>query len=127
MTKPQAILSSDAVKLVQARVASFLQPHFYLKCISLPLSGDVLIRFAVLTSLSSDWPLRTHVMEKINHSLLFFRRSSFGKNWKMVFVHTGFLSGGPHSVSCGTCPLGKSRDVLTSSILSVVLGEQRTQ
>lgn len=39
------------------------------------------------------------------------------QDWKMVFVHTGFLSGGPHSVSCGTCPLGKSRDVLTSSIV----------
>lgn len=113
MTKPQTILSSDAVRLVQAQAASFCQPHFYSKYISLPLACDALIRFVLLTSLSSHWPLRTHVMVKISHTRLFFR-TSFGKNWKMVFVHIGFLSGGPHSVSCGTCPLSKSRDFLSS-------------
>lgn len=125
MTKPQAILSSDAVKLVQARVASFLQPHFYLKCISRPPSWDMLIRFVLLTSLSSDWLWRTHVIMKINHTWLFLAGSSFGKNWKVVFAHTGFLSRGPHSVSCGTHPLGKSRDVLTSSFICCAWREEQ--
>lgn len=124
MTKPQAILSPEAVKLVQARVASFLQPHFYLKCISLPPSCDMLIRFVLLTSLS-DWPRRTHVIMKINHSFLFLAGSSFGKNWKVVFAHTGFLSQGPHLVSCGSHPLGKSRDVLTSSFICYAWREEQ--
>lgn len=125
MTKPQAILSSDAVKLVQARVASFLQPHFYLRCISRPPSCDMLIRFVLLTSLSSDWLQRTHVIMKINHTLLFLAGSSFGKNWKVVFAHTVFLSRGPHLVSCGTHPLGKSRDVLTSSFICCAWREEQ--
>ena len=118
MTKPQAILSSDAVKLVHARVASSLHLCFYLKRISFPLSCSVLIRFVLLTSLSSDWPQRTHMILKIKHSIIFFRRISFGKNWKMGgCAHTGFLCREDHSVSGGICPFGRSRNFLTSVLV----------
>ena len=114
MTKPQAILSSDDEKLVHARAASVLQPGLYNKRPSLPLPCHMLVRFAVLTLLSSDRPRRTHMIMKMSHSLLFFRSASFGKNWKMGgFAPTDFFSREVKSLSYGTCALGKSRDFLT--------------
>lgn len=86
----------------------------------------MLIRLVLLTSLFSDWPRRTHVIMKINHLLLFLAGSSFGKNWCFYpFAHTRFLSQGPHLVSCGTHPLGKSRDVLTSSFICCAWREEQ--
>lgn len=97
MTKPQAILSSEAVRLVHSELPPFCSP---------PTGLFALIRFVVVTSLSFDWPQRTHGIVRINHLLLCFRKTSFGKKCKVgEFVHTGFLSGEPHSVPVG-CVFG---------------------
>lgn len=116
MTKPQAILSSDTVKLIHAGVASFLQPYFYLKCISLQ-SCYRQIRFVMVTSLFSDWPVRTHVkwVVKTSHFFFFLEEEALVGTGKWWSLFTLVFS--PNSVCCGTCPLGKNRDFLTFGIV----------
>lgn len=128
MTKPQAILSSDDEKLVHARAASVLQPDLHTKRLPLPLPCYMLLRFVMLTLPFSNRPLRTHMIMKISHSLLFFRSTSFGKNWKMSkFAHTDFFSREAKSVSDGTCPLGRSRYFLTPGSLLCLGSREHTK